>query len=63
MALNTSGYSGISEANPLDISMLTVPNLNKELMSLDEYYRDKGYAIHLGHPDVDDGMSMVVSAR
>ena len=49
-AINTPSYEGIDEATPIDVGMITVPNLHEGLFALEEYYRDKGYDIHLRQP-------------
>ena len=36
--------------------VITVPSLNKELLSLDSFYRDKGYDIHFRQPPGWSGM-------
>ena len=49
-ALNTAKYTGIDTRTEFTTEVLTVPTLNKELLSLDPYYRDQGYNIQLLQP-------------
>ena len=49
-AINTPSYEGIDHTTPVDVGMITVPNLHEGLLALEEFYRDKGYDIHLRQP-------------
>ena len=48
VVMNTSSHPDIPPSVPFDMPLITVPNLNRELLSVEQPYRD-GYSIHLGH--------------
>ena len=61
--LGTLQAYAVDTANPADSThtkfsdeVLTVPTLNKELFSIDSFYRDKGYDVHLRQPPGWSGM-------
>ena len=49
VVMNTEVYPGIPHQHPIDLPIITVPNLNRELLSVERHYRDLGYSIHLDH--------------
>jgi len=62
-SLGTLQAYAVDTANPsagtntkFSDEVLTVPALNKELLSIDSFYRDKGYDIHLRQPPGWSGM-------
>ena len=48
-ALNT-GHEGIGDRTPVAIEVITVPDLQQELLSVEEFYRDRGYNIFMMQP-------------
>lgn len=55
-ALNTAQHEGMAGNARFQCEVMTVPNLSKELFSIDSFYRDQGYSIHLRQPPDWSGM-------
>ena len=55
-ALNTTDQEGFPSEAPLNVDMITVPDIREELFSVDGYYRDQGYDISLHQPPKPCGM-------
>ena len=63
MVLNTPEYSGIPNKQVHDTEVITVPDLNKELLSIDRYYEKLGYSIHFRQPWDDGGVSEMHNSK
>ena len=55
-ALNTSDQVAYRERPPLDVEIITVPDVRGELLSVDGFYRDQHYDISLHQPPGECGM-------
>ena len=60
--VNKAGYKDIKHTTPFSIDATTVPELSKELLSVDDYYRYGKYNLLLRQPDYEDGVSELYRA-
>ena len=58
-ALSTAGHEGIGDCTAVAIEVITVPDLYQELLSVEEFYRDRGYDVFMMQPghDLRSGIS------
>ena len=49
VVMNTSHYPSIAPSVPFELPIITVPLLNRELISFERYYREQGYSVHFDH--------------
>ena len=49
VVMNTAGYHDVNPTTPLSLPIITVPKLNRELLSVEKYYRDLKYDVIFGH--------------
>ena len=60
--LNLAGYEGIPASTDFDIKGTVVPELSKELLLVDDFYRYGRYNVLLRQPDYEDGISELYRA-
>ena len=60
--LNMAGYGDVKEVTEFEWSPTTVPELSKELLSLDEPFRYGKFSVLLRQPDYEDGVSELYRA-
>lgn len=55
--INLAAYQDVPTMSPMEMPATTVPELSRELLSVDSYFRYGGYNVLLRQPDYEDGVS------